>query len=255
MHGQDRPDLFSVILPQGSLHCSGIHAVPPVSLQPLHPQPQALRQAPRLDRTHQEARLQRRLSDKIWLALLDVPAALVGLMLALLGGVGIALMLDKFDNTLKSREDVDSGRVGAVALGTACLPLMHAATFNPDIQPVIMAGSPVSYRSIAMNRIYRIGLIRREGGGTHHPYEVDFSWGIPGVLTAYDLPDLIACMAPRKVILADLQNHGMEPASDELIDREMAFPRSVYGHHQAAGNLRIIRGTGMLSSLVDWGFR
>ena len=41
---------------------------------------------------------------------------MVSLMLALVGGVGIAMMLDKLDNTLKSREDVQE-RLGVPVLG------------------------------------------------------------------------------------------------------------------------------------------
>ena len=41
---------------------------------------------------------------------------MIGMLLALLGGVGIALMVDKFDNTLKSREDVQE-RLGVPVLG------------------------------------------------------------------------------------------------------------------------------------------
>ena len=45
---------------------------------------------------------------------------LMSLMLALMGGLGIALMLDKFDNTLKSREDVED-RLGIPVLGELML--------------------------------------------------------------------------------------------------------------------------------------
>ena len=41
---------------------------------------------------------------------------MIGLLLALLAGVGVALMLDKFDNTLKSREDVQE-RLSVPVLG------------------------------------------------------------------------------------------------------------------------------------------
>ena len=30
-------------------------------------------------------------------------------------------------------------------------------------------------------------------------FEIDFTWGIASVLTAYDLPDLMGCIAPRKL--------------------------------------------------------
>jgi len=155
---------------------------------------------------------------------------------------------------LKSRDDVDENKIGAVALGETCLPLIHAAAFDQSIDNVTLIGSQISYRSIAMNRFYKIGLIAHEGRGIGHPYEIDFSWGIAGVLTGYDLPDLIGCIAPRKVVLADLQNPGLEPASGELIERDAAFPRSVYSQKNAAGNLRIISSYESLGSLVDWGF-
>ena len=45
---------------------------------------------------------------------------LMSLILALTGGLGIALMLDKFDNTLKSREDVED-RLGIPVLGELML--------------------------------------------------------------------------------------------------------------------------------------
>jgi hypothetical protein len=106
-----------------------------------------------------------------------------------------------------------------------------------------------------MNRFYEIGLIENEGGGIGHPYEIGFSWGIAGVLTGYDLPDLIGCIAPRKVVLADLQNQRLEPASSELIERDTAFPRSVYSYKNAVENLRIVSSCESIESLVKWAFK
>ncbi len=156
---------------------------------------------------------------------------------------------------LKSRDDVDQNKIGAVAVGETCLSLLHAAAFDTSIVNVTLIGLPISYRSIAMDRFYRVGLIEREGGGIHHPYEIGFSWGIAGVLRGYDLPDLVGCIAPRKIVLADLQNQRLEPASSELIERDTAFPRAVYSHKNAAGNLKIVSSCESLGSLVDWGFK
>ena len=61
---------------------------------------------------------------------------LVSLLLALAGGLGIALMLDKFDNTLKSREDVEE-RLGIPVLGELMLlkgKRADGAAFNPGMQ-------------------------------------------------------------------------------------------------------------------------
>ena len=156
---------------------------------------------------------------------------------------------------LSAREDVDHQKIGAMARGEACLPLIHAAAFDTTIHHVTLIGSPISYRSIAMNRFYRIGLTDNEGGGTGHPYEVDFSWGVAGVLRGYDLPDLIACLAPRKVILANLLDPMGQPAPAELVESETAFPRRVYTFKKAARNLRIVPVVDGMAPLLDWGFR
>jgi len=155
---------------------------------------------------------------------------------------------------LKELDGVDKEKIGGIAVGVACLPLIHAAAFDSSIHNVTLIGSPISYKSIAMDRFYRIGLIKREDGGTEYPYEIDFSWGIAGVLTGYDLPDLIGCIAPRKVVLANLQSPQFEQVSKELEKSETAFPSEVYSFKNAGANLKIISSFESLGSLVDWGF-
>jgi cephalosporin-C deacetylase-like acetyl esterase len=156
---------------------------------------------------------------------------------------------------LKSLSEVDSSKIGAIGINEMCLPLLHAAAFNPSINNLVLIGSPISYRTIVMNRFYKIGLTERKGGGTWHPYEVDFSWGVAGVLTAYDLPDLIGCIAPRKLVLAGLNDQMLEPASVALIHQELEFPRSVYSSKNAGENLSIVSLFENLSSLVEWSFK
>jgi hypothetical protein len=153
---------------------------------------------------------------------------------------------------LKHLDYVNPARVGAVGIDEMCIPLIHAAAFEPSIRGAVLAGSLISYRSVAMNEFYRIGLIRNEGGGHVHPYEVDFSWGVAGALTGYDLPDLLGCIAPRKVALAGLRNQLLEPASDQEIRSDTAFPGLAYSHQDAPGNLRIMPAGEDLVSLVDW---
>jgi hypothetical protein len=106
-----------------------------------------------------------------------------------------------------------------------------------------------------MSRIYNIGLTKREGESIEHHHEVDFSWGVAGVLTAYDLPDLIGCIAPRKVALAELKDQMLEPASAELITQELAFPRSVFSSIKVPENIKIVPSHESLGSLVDWCFQ
>ena len=157
-------------------------------------------------------------------------------------------------NYLKTLGEVDPAKIGAIAINEMCMPLIHAAAFEPSIGNITLMGSLISYRSVVMNRIYKIGLTR-VNKSLNMPYEIDYNWNIAGVLKGYDLPDLIGCIAPRKIAIAGLRDHALEPASANLTDQEMSFPRSAYSHKGAADNLRIIPATENYYELVGWGFK
>ncbi|MEI6048730.1 MAG: alpha/beta hydrolase family protein [Bacteroidota bacterium] len=156
---------------------------------------------------------------------------------------------------LKTCDNVDPGKIGAIGISEMCLPLIHAAAFDLSINSITLIGSLISYRSIVMNRIYKIGLNPTGNKGIGHPYEVDFSWGVAGVLTAYDLPDLIGCIAPRKVVMVNLKDQNLESASEELIKQEMTFPLSVYSFKGVSENLRIISLNENKEDLIDRCFK
>lgn len=86
------------------------------------------------------------------------------------------------------------------------------------------------------------------------PYEIDYNWNIAGVLRAYDLPDLIGCIAPRKVAIIDLKDQALEKVSTGLINLEMNFPRSVYSQKGVLDNLRFISSNESSEDVVDWCF-
>ena len=68
---------------------------------------------------------------------------LMSLILALMGGLGIALMLDKFDNTLKSREDVED-RLGIPVLGELMLLKGKRADGAPFVPAMEFLDEPTS---------------------------------------------------------------------------------------------------------------
>jgi cephalosporin-C deacetylase-like acetyl esterase len=149
--------------------------------------------------------------------------------------------------------DQAGAEIGAVGIDEMCIPLLHAAAFEPKINNITLVGSPISYRSIVVNDLYKIGLVFNDDG-YWHPWEIDFSWGVAGALTAYDLPDLIGCLVPRKVVLSAIKNQLLEPASDKVIDLDMAFPANVYTLKGVSKNLKITSSVTDLVPLVDWSF-
>ena len=149
---------------------------------------------------------------------------------------------------------VDPGRIGALGIDELCIPLIFAASFSNKLQSVVLSGSPASYSSVALNRDYRMGFTVRENGGYWHPYEVDFTWGVGGALTAFDLPDLIATIAPRKVLISGMKNQLMQAADKQLVDKETDYPVSVFKSLGASDKLRIVPAGSDFSEMVDWAF-
>jgi hypothetical protein len=116
--------------------------------------------------------------------------------------------------------------------------LLHAAAFDRSIKHIVLLGSPLSYKSIVCNKYY----------------EIKFSCAVAGALTAYDLPDLIGCISPEKVVLVDSKDHMLKPASQELITKELELPRTVYSQKNASGNLRVLPSPENPGQLFKWCF-
>ncbi len=149
---------------------------------------------------------------------------------------------------------VDPSSIGALGIDELCIPLIFAASFSNKLQNIVLCGTPASYSSVALNRDYRLGFTVRENGGYWHPYEVDFTWGVGGALTAFDLPDLIATIAPRKVLISGMKNQLMQTAGKVLTDSETEYPASVYRSLNAADNLRVLPAGGNYGELINWAF-
>ena len=126
---------------------------------------------------------------------------------------------------LKTRQDVDANQIGAVAFDELCPALLHASVFEPDISQTVLINAPVSYKEIVNHRLYK--------------YSITFMWGVAGALTEYDLPDLAACIAPRKLLMVDPVDCMKNTASKQLIDQEFGFLRKVYSEKNAAKNFKV----------------
>ena len=91
--------------------------------------------------------------------------------------------------------------------------LLHAAAFEKDITRVALISPSASYRSIISHRIYDPRLVQGI---------------VPGATEVYDLPDLAASLAPRKLIITG-------ESSDE-----QSVIRSAYQQKHAESHLQIV---------------
>lgn len=121
----------------------------------------------------------------------------------------------------QQRPDTSSRDIVALARGTLCPALLHAAAFEPEIRGIILERPLLSYHLVAAHRFY----------------DYDMYATVAGALTAYDLPDLAACCAPRRLIIIDPVDHLGDPASAPLFEQQYAFPLNVYRTQHASRNI------------------
>lgn len=137
---------------------------------------------------------------------------------------------------LCSRHDVDQARITGMAKGRLSIVMLHSAVFSGSFSSLILVDMPLSYRLFAMNRFY----------------ERDFApYFVPGALTQYDLPDLIACLAPARVILAGSKDQMGNQAGSELIESELRFPMKIYSAGGKPANLEIRKESDNPVSLLE----
>ena len=116
---------------------------------------------------------------------------------------------------------MNSQDISALARGTLCPALLHATAFEPGIRGIVLEKPLLSYHLLAVHRIYKY----------------DMHATVAGALTAYDLPDLMACCAPRRLVIVDPVDHLGQPAAASLVEEQYAFPFDVYRAKNASNDI------------------
>ena len=101
-------------------------------------------------------------------------------------------------------------------MGAGALTLLHEAVVDERIKELALDAMLVSYESVVTHRIHR------------NIYESL----VPGALKVYDLPDLVAAMAPRPVWIVDAVDPVGQPVGVEDVRRD--YSRSLEAY-QAVG--------------------
>ncbi len=127
---------------------------------------------------------------------------------------------------LEERDDTDE--IYALAKGEISPDLLHASAFNPLVSRIALIEPYSSYRSIVMNRFYDPSSIHG---------------AVPGALKAYDLPDLAASIAPRKLMLVNVRDAAAESDNPEEIEKDMEVIRNAYRYKNAWESLIIESGS------------
>ncbi len=107
--------------------------------------------------------------------------------------------------------------------GFVAVNLLHAAALDQRIAGVVIEDGLLSYASIARTPIH--GRV--------------FDSIVPGVLGVYDLPDLVASLAPRQVQLVNTRSAVGNVLFLLEVQSEYAYAQAAYSALGAAGRLRL----------------
>jgi hypothetical protein len=107
--------------------------------------------------------------------------------------------------------------------------LLHSAAFEPIISAVALVDSYSSYQTIIDTQIYDTSFINST---------------VPGALTAYDLPDLGASLAPRKLLIAGSTDGAGEQGGADFLQKEYEFTIQSYEQENAVDNFYLTGESG-----------
>lgn len=152
-------------------------------------------------------------SYNVWFASMLIGRSIVGVKAG--DVVRLAQLLQKKENTQE---------IYGLAKKEMTPVLLHATAFDSTIKNVALIEPYTSYRSIVMNRFYNPAFIHS---------------AVPNALTAYDLPDLAASIAPRKLWISGSTDGAGKPSPEET-EKDYAVIKKAYQNINAATQLRII---------------
>lgn len=132
---------------------------------------------------------------------------------------------------LQDRDDVKPNQIGAIAIGDVGPALLHAAALEQQIQWLVLVDSLLDYQSIV----------------DHELYDVNANSLVAGALTAYDLPDLLASITPRRVAVKQPRTHLRTAATNDEITSSLGFVQQ-----HAKDRLRVETVAADLVKLVEW---
>jgi dienelactone hydrolase len=115
----------------------------------------------------------------------------------------------------------DYHAISAISTGVLGSELLHAAVFEDNIQKVCLIRPFLSFSEIALSHDYQ-------------PFFIHST--VAGAIEEYDLPDLIASLCPREVLIINPLSGNGEKADETKSKKSMLFPLRVYSAKNASEN-------------------
>lgn len=141
---------------------------------------------------------------------------------------------------IEKRLGVSPADVAGVSRGAFAPLLLHTAAIEGVCAKVALLEPMISYQSLASSRRYPMPYLHS---------------AVPRALTAYDLPDLAARLAPRKLLLADARDGSGARAAAALVEEETAVVARAFSAGGKAAEFVVFRsgqGEDLNQALAAW---
>ncbi|MBR9997934.1 MAG: acetylxylan esterase [Cyclobacteriaceae bacterium] len=132
------------------------------------------------------------------------------------------------------------GDISAISKGPVGSDLIHACTFEKSIMKICLVNPFLSFNDMINTRFYKPGYV---------PFTVAGTTGI------YDLPDLMAALIPRKVLIHSPYQADGTYATNQKIQTELAYPAGTYLQQGLSTNFRTVsesEGREMYKEIIAW---
>jgi dienelactone hydrolase len=142
---------------------------------------------------------------------------------------------------LRTRADVDAGKIGIAGLGEGALRAYLGAALEPRFQFVVAVAGTTTFESLVQ--------AAAQGRATANP-----SAFVGGMLTWTDMDRVAACVAPRPVLIAG--GAGRWPSTG--CETVLGTLRNAYGLYDAEDRVRVVRGkmvdemTPYATAVIPW---
>jgi hypothetical protein len=127
--------------------------------------------------------------------------------------------VDWLRGRIQNSVQIDKGRIGCVGRGAAGLLALFVAALDDSVQSTVVWEAPVSYKS----------MIVQQPGFPPSTYLFD-------VLNHFDLPQLMAMVAPRSLLLASPVDGSRGSLPAGRVAEALEWPRRVYSAHPDASD-------------------
>ena len=130
--------------------------------------------------------------------------------------------------------------VCAIASGASGSEMLHAAVFDKSIQKISLVHPFISFADIALNRDYSPAFIPST---------------VAGAIEKYDLPDLMAALSPRKVLIINPLSGNGDPAGDDQKFCRLSYPRIVFNQKGVGDHFKHVvvdEGQPVYEQIIKW---